>query len=192
MHAPLETHMREINRILRYLKGTPRRGLFFKKGEGTGIEIFSDADWAGTSDDKRSYCSFVLGDLVTWKSKKQNVLSRSSAKAELRDTTHGICESIWLKMLLEEMGIKIQLPIRIHCDNKAAISISHNPIHHKCSKHVEVDRHFIKENIEEGPITMTYVPTFEQAADILTKALFKPAFEKLVDKLGLYNLYSPA
>ena len=95
-------------------------------------------------------------------------------------------------MLVEELAIKIELPIRIPYDNKAAISISHNLVHHDCTKHVEVKIHFIKEKIEEGTITVTYVPTSEQAADILTKALFKPAFEKLVNKLGLYNLYSPA
>ena len=95
-------------------------------------------------------------------------------------------------MLLEELGIKIQLPIRIHCHNKAAVSISHNLVHHDRTKHSEVDRHFIKEKIEEGIIIVTYVPTSEQAADILTKALFKHVFKKLVDKFGLYNLYNPA
>ena len=95
-------------------------------------------------------------------------------------------------MLLEDLGIKIQLPIRIHCYNKVIISISHNLVHHDRTKHVEVDIHFIKEKIEKETITMTYVPTYEQDANILTKDLFKPAFEKLVDKLRLYNLYSPA
>ena len=82
-------------------------------------------------------------DLVTWRSKKHNVVSRSSAETEVRATSYGICESIWLKMSLEELGIKIQLPIRIHYDNKVAFSISHNLIHHDRTKHIEVDIHFI-------------------------------------------------
>ena len=78
------------------------------------------------------------------------------------------------------------------CDNKTAINISHNPVYHNRTKHVEVDRHFIKEKFEEGIIKITYVPTAEQTIDLLTKGLFRPAYGKLLDKLGMYNLYSPA
>ena len=77
------------------------------------------------------------------------------------------------------------------CDNKVAISIFHNPVHHDRTKHVDVDRHFIKEKIEEGVIKITYVPTAEQTANCLTKGLFRPANEKLLDKLGMYYLYNP-
>ena len=82
--------------------------------------------------------------------------------------------------------------MRVYCDNKAAISIVHNAVHHDHTKHVEVDRHFIKEKIDDGMISVTYVPTSQQTADVLTKALFKPMFEKMIDKLGLYNVYYPA
>ena len=80
--------------------------------------------------------------------------------------------------------------MKLYCDNKAAISISHNPVHHDRTKHVEVDRHFIKEKIEEWTIYMVYVPTSEQTADLLTKPLTRPVFEKLVDKLGMFNFFS--
>ena len=83
-------------------------------------------------------------------------------------------------------------PLRIRCDNKAAISISHNPVHHDQTKHVEVDRHFIKEKIDEGTITVTYVPTSHQTAVVLTKASFNPLFDRMIDKFGMYNLYHPA
>jgi len=109
----------------------------------------------------------------------------------LRSVAHGICEVLWLRILLDELKIRVALPLRVYCDNKAAINISHNPVHHDRTKHVEVDRHFIKERIEEGTVVMSYVPTTEQAVDILTKGLSRPLFEKLVDKLGMYNLYSP-
>lgn len=195
MHSPTEEHLEAVFRVLRYLKGTPGRGLYFKKNEGRNIEAYTDADWAGAIEDRRStsgYCTFVWGNLVTWRSKKQTVVARSSAEAELRAVAHGICEVLWLKILLEELKAKLEFPLKIYCDNKAAINISHNPVHHDRTKHVEVDRHFIKEKIEDGTVCMTYVPTSRQAADILTKGISRPLFEKLIDKLGMFNLYSPA
>ena len=187
--------MQAVYRILKYLKGTPGKRLFFKKNEERDVKVFSDADWARSVSDRRStsgYCSFVWGNLGTWRSKKQTVVARSSAEAELRSTAHGICEALWLKMLLKELGVTIESSLKIYCDNKAAIDISHNPVHHDRTKHVEVDRHFIKEKIDEGIISITYVPTSDQVADILTKGLHKPAFEKFVNKLGMFNLYIPA
>ena len=130
--------------------------------------------------------------MVTWRSKKQTIVVRSTAKAELRLVAHEICEVLWLKILLEELEVMVKLPLRIYCDNKVAINISHNLVHHNRTKHVEVDRYFIKEKIEDGTICMTYVPTTKQAADVLTKGLPRPLFEKLIDKLGMFNLYSPA
>ena len=130
--------------------------------------------------------------MVTWKSKKQTVVAKSIAEAKLRSIAHGICEVLWLKILLEELEVMVKLPLRIYCDNKATINISHNPVHHDRMKHVEVDRHFIKEKIEDGTICITYVPTTQQVADVLTKGLPRPLFEKLIDKLGMFNLYNPA
>ena len=129
MHAPAEEHMVAVYRILKYLKGTLGRGLFFgKNGEGS-IEAYIDVDWAGAIDDRKStsgYCTFVWGNLVTWRSKKQTVIARSIAKVESRSVAHGICEVLWLQIFLEELEVMVKLPLRIYCDNKAAINISHN------------------------------------------------------------------
>jgi len=144
------------------LKSSPGKGLFFKKGQDRGIESFTDADWAGSTIDRRStsgYCTFIWGNLVTWRSKKQNVVARSSAEAEYRSMAHGICEMIWLKKMMEELKKLFVLPMKLYCDNKAAISIAHNPVQHDRTKHVEVDRHFIKEKIEEGNVCMPFVTT---------------------------------
>lgn len=187
MHSPYQCHLDAATRILRYLKGTPGRGLMFRKQEKRCIEVFVDADWAGCPNDQRStsgYCSFVFGNLVTWRSKKQSVVARSSAEAELRSAALGICEALWIKLLLEELKIEKQSPMLILCDNKAAIAITHNPVHHDRTKHVEIDRHIIKEKIDKGILEVSYIPTSQQTADVLTKALFRPMFERLIDKLG--------
>ncbi|RVW47126.1 Retrovirus-related Pol polyprotein from transposon RE1 [Vitis vinifera] len=153
MNNPIEKHMTAVIRILRYLKMTPGKGLFFQRTTKKEIEIFSDADWAGSVTDRRltsGYCSFVWGNLVTWRSKKQSVVARSSAEAEFRAMAQGICEGIWLNRLLEELRVPLKHPMVLYCDNQAAISIAKNPVHHDRTKHMEIDRHFIKEKIEEG------------------------------------------
>ena len=113
------------------------------------------------------------GNLVTWKSKKHNVVARSSAEAEFRVVSHGVCEILGIKTLLEELKVTSSLPMKVFCDNKAIIAIAHNPVLHDRTKHVEVDKHFIKEKLEEWLIYMPYIPTNEQVIDILTKGLSK-------------------
>ncbi|KAL6343079.1 hypothetical protein AAG906_017891 [Vitis piasezkii] len=117
MHAPAEEHMVAVYRILKYLKGHLARSFLWENGEGS-IEAYIDVDWAGAIDDRKSTSDIVLclGNLVTWRSKKQAVIARSIAKVELRSVAHGICE----------LEVMVKLPLRIYCDNKAAINISHN------------------------------------------------------------------
>jgi len=194
MHEPYEEHLEAVHRILRYLKGTPGKGLFFGRNESRKIEAFTDADWAGSASDRRStsgYCTFVWGNLVTWRSKKQSVVARSSAEAEFRSLAQGICELMWLQRLMYELGLQSTNPMRLYCDNKSAISIAHNPTHHDRTKHIEVDRHFIKEKLEEGLICMTYVASNGQLADFLTKGLPRVKFEDLLVKLGMLDIYAP-
>ncbi|RVX00220.1 Retrovirus-related Pol polyprotein from transposon RE1 [Vitis vinifera] len=165
------------------------------KDRNRDTEVYSDADWAGNIIDRRStsgYCSFVWGNLVTWRSKKQSVVARSSAEAEYRALAQGICEGIWIKRVLSELGQTSSSPILMMCDNQAAISIAKNPVHHDRTKHVEIDRHFITEKVTSETVKLNYVPTKHQTVDILTKALPRPNFEDLTCKLGLYDIYSPA
>ena len=110
---------------------------------------------------------------MTWRSKKQSVVAKSSVEAEFRAVAHGICEVLWIKQLLEELKVASPLPIKVFCDNNVAIAIAHNLVLHDRTKYVEVDKHFIKEKLENGLISMPYMPTIEQVAEILTKGLPK-------------------
>lgn len=154
--------MNRLYYILRYLRKTLGEGLYFKKTKKRNIKVFTDADWASSITDRRStfgYCTYVWGNLVTWHSKKQMVVARSNAKPEFRAMAHGICKGMLLKRLLLEFKVISGEQINILCDNQVAISIAKNPIHHDQTKHVEIDRHFIKEKVEDGTINISYIPT---------------------------------
>lgn len=187
MHDPKEQHMNAVIRIIRYLKGCPGRGLLYKSNGNLQVECYTDADWAGCLDDRKStsgYCTFVGGNLVTWRSKKQNVVARSTAEAEFRSMAHGICEVLWLRIMLMELGLFQARPVMLYCDNKTALDIAHNPVQHGRTKHIEIDRHFIKENLDQGVIGMPYVSSANQLADILTKGLPKKKFLKSMQQDG--------
>ena len=194
MQTPNEEHMKAVNRILRYLKSTPGKGLMFRKTDRKTVEAYTDSDWAGSVVDRKStsgYCTFVWGNLVTWRSKKQSVVARSSAEAEYRAMSLGICEEIWLQKVLTDLHQECETPLKLFCDNKAAISIANNPVQHDRTKHVEIDRHFIKEKLDSGSICIPYIPSSQQVADVLTKGLLRPNFDFCVSKLGLIDIYVP-
>ena len=116
--------------------------MFFKKGDRRTIEAYTDTGWVGSVIDRRlvsGYCTFVWGNFVTWRSKKQSVVARNSAEAEYWAMAHGMCEMIWLKRVLDEVKRPIELPMRLCCDNQAAISIVHNRVQHDITKHIEID-----------------------------------------------------
>jgi hypothetical protein len=194
MHVPSEAHMDVVNRILRYLKSAPGRELMFSRHDHLDIEGHTDADWAGSVTDRRStsgYFTFVGGNLVSWRSKKQNVVSRSSAEAEYQGMAHGVCELLWIRNLLGELGFKPNHSMQLNCDNKAAIDIAHNPVQHDRTKHIEVDRHFIKEKLEAKIIEISFVKSEDQLADVLTKAVTGRVFHNSLSKLGMSEIYAP-
>ncbi|KAA0047030.1 putative mitochondrial protein [Cucumis melo var. makuwa] len=169
-------------------------GLVFRKIDKKTIEAYTDSDWTGFVVDRKStsgYCTFVWGNLVTCRSKKQNVVSRSSAEAEYRAMSLGICEEIWLQKVLSDLHQKCETPLKLFCDNKAAVSIANNPVQHDRTKHVEIDRHFIKERLDSGSICIPYIPSSQQVADVLTKGLLRLNFDFCVSKLGLIDIYVP-
>ncbi|XP_043718020.1 uncharacterized mitochondrial protein AtMg00810-like [Telopea speciosissima] len=154
----------------------PGKGILFSPHNHMCIEAFIDADWTGSPDDRRStsgYCSFVGGNLVTWRSKKQALVTRSSAETEFRAMAQGICELLWLKDLLQDLGISSNPPMTLYCDSKSAISIAHNPVQHDKTKHVEIDRHFIKElyveNVEDPNNETFLIDILDQLVDDMSK-----------------------
>jgi hypothetical protein len=193
MHAPRTSHLSAIDRILRYLKGTPGQGIWMKKNNSNNVVGFSDADWAGSCDRKSTtgFCTFVGGNLVTWKSKKQNVVARSSAEAEYRAMASTASELIWIKQLLSDMKIEHTRTMKMYCDNQAARHIASNPVFHERTKHIEVDCHFVREKVQSGEIETPFVRSKEQLADIFTKALDKNSHLNILDKLGSINLFEP-
>ena len=123
--------------------------------------------------------------MVTWRSKKQNVVALSSAEAEFRGIAKGVTEILWLRKLLCELGFPPKGACRLICDNQASASISNNPVQHDRTKHVEVDRHFIKEKLDNQIISLPLVRSKDQLADILTKSVTTEAFKDASCKLGI-------
>ena len=127
MHLPNKKLLEVVYRILRYLKGTLGKDLLFQKTTQQNIEAYTDADWASFIIDKRStfgYCAYVWGNLITWRSKKQNVVARSSAEVEHRTMANGVFEELWLKRILEEIRMPIHMPMKLYSDNKVVIIIA--------------------------------------------------------------------
>ncbi|RVW54230.1 Retrovirus-related Pol polyprotein from transposon RE1 [Vitis vinifera] len=145
--------------------------------------------------DRRStseYCVFIGGNLISWKSKKQDVVARSSAEAEYRVMALATCELIWLKHLLRELRFGKDEQMKLICDNQAALHIASNLVFHERTKHIEFDCHFIREKIASGCVATSFVNSNDQLADIFTKSLRSPRIKYIYNKLGAYNIYAPA
>ncbi|KAJ0480451.1 putative RNA-directed DNA polymerase [Helianthus annuus] len=140
MHCPTEVHLQIALRLLRYLKSSPGSGLLFRKGEKLDLVGFVDSDWAKCLSTRKSvtgFCIYLGNSLVSWKSKKQSTVSRSTGEAEYRAMCSATCEIMWLLNLLREVQVECDLPVKLYCDSKAAISIAANPVFHERTKHFE-------------------------------------------------------
>ncbi|XP_060178331.1 uncharacterized mitochondrial protein AtMg00810-like [Lycium barbarum] len=174
MRNPMEVHMNALKRIVRYIKGTLDHGLHLYPSKPTTLISYTDADWGGCPDTRRStsgYCVFLGDNLISWSAKWQATMSRSSVEAEYRGVANVVAESCWLRNLLLELHCPIRKATLVYCDNVSAIYLSSNPVQHQRTKNIEMDIHFVREQVARGHVRVLHVPSRYQIADIFTKGL---------------------
>ncbi|MFS7990534.1 putative RNA-directed DNA polymerase [Helianthus anomalus] len=142
MHAPIKVHMNALKRILRYIKGTVSFGLHINPSPTTSLVSYTDVDWGGCPDTRRStsgYCVYMGDNLLSWSSKRQPTLSRSSAEVEYRGVANVVYEVCWLRDLLPELHTPPAHATIVYCDNVSSIYLTRNPVQHQRTKHIEMD-----------------------------------------------------
>lgn len=190
MSCPTESHWLAAKRILRYLKGTTELGIFYKKNGCTNLVAYTDSDFAGDLDDRRSTSgfAFLLGSgAVSWSSKKQPIVTLSTTEAEYIAAAFCACQCIWLRRVLEKLGHKEENSTLIQCDNNSTIQLSKNSVFHGRSKHIDIRFHFLRDLTRDKIVELSYCNSQEQVADIMTKPLKLEQFLKLRSMLGMVD-----
>uniref|UniRef100_A0A453EVF2 Copia protein n=1 Tax=Aegilops tauschii subsp. strangulata TaxID=200361 RepID=A0A453EVF2_AEGTS len=186
MHAPRDAHWNLVKRILRYIRGTMALGLMLMASPSTDLVAYSDADWAGCPDTRRftsGYCVYLGPSLISWPSKREPTVSRSSAEAEYRAMANAVTECSWIRQLLQKLLLDVSTATIVYCDSVSAVYLSANPVHHRHTKHIELDIHFMREQVALGHICVLHVPTAQQFADVKIKGLPTPTFEEFRSSL---------
>jgi len=188
MSKPTCSHLATTMKVLKYLKGCPGRGLLFRRDSQIQLTSFSDVDWGTCIDSRRSitsYCFFIGSSLISWKTKKQNTVSRSSSEVEYRALASTTCELQWLTCLLNDLKVPCSRPPALYCDNQSALYITVNPVFHEHTQHLGIDCHLA------GLMHLLSISSSNQLADIFTIAFLPRIFGIFLSKLGLVNLFHP-
>jgi hypothetical protein len=192
MENPTEIHFATTKRILRYLKGSLQYGILYKKGElNCELEGWSDSDYAGDLDDRKSTSGYVykLGSgAISWSSKKQAIVILSTTEAEFVTASSCACQGIWLRRILNHLCQTQKSCTKIYCDNSSSIKLSKNPIIHGRCKHIDVRYHFLRDLTKDGTIELVHCNSEDQMADIFTKPLKLESFCKLRARLGVCEM----
>jgi hypothetical protein len=186
MHAPRDSHWTAVKWILCYICGTMDLGLTLHASPATDIVAYSDADWAGCPDTRHStsgYCVYLGPSLISWSSKRHPTVSHSSVEAEYRVVANAVVECSWLRQLLLELSCPVNKATIVYCNNVSAVYLSANLVHHRRTKHIELDIHIICEQVALGRIRVLHVPTSQQFAEIMTKGLPTASFEEFRSSL---------
>ena len=188
-NRPSTEHWTALKHVYRYLKGTANHRLTYGRNRSSSIELdrFVDADW-GSNEHRKSISGYVFtiaGGAVAWSAKKQVRVALSTAEAEYASAVHAVKQILWVRNLYQELGLPMETPSVLRCDNQSAIAISHHPEFHARTKHIDIEMHFLRDHVREGTIDTIYVPSEENLADIFTKALPKPSHCKFTEAIGL-------
>jgi hypothetical protein len=170
-----------VKHILRY-------GLRYTSSRGIWLHGFTSLDWMGSVVDRKStsgYCFSLGSAMISWSSRKQGSVAQSTAEAEYIAASAAGREAVWLRKLLSDLFRTELEPTVIHCDNQSCIKLTENPVFHDRSKHIEMRYHYIRDMIQRKVLSLQYVPTAEQTADIFTKPLPLIKFAYFRDKLGV-------
>lgn len=187
--CPSDDHWKHLKRILRYIRGTLDMCLVYQADDtAAALEVFTDADWANDTSDRRSIsgCVFkVLGCTVGWITRKQKTVSLSSTEAELNALCVAACHQMWMVRLLNDLGCEPVEPTVFYEDNQSTIRIAENSKEFGRLKHVDVKLHFLKDLVHNGRIRLEYLRSENQPADIMTKGLPVGAFRRHRMDIGL-------
>ena len=181
MQKPGNDHWVAVKRVLRYIKGTLNYGLVYRHSDTFCLYGYSDADYAGCQETRKSTSGHVFrlgGCTVSWRSKKQSIIAQSSTESEYVALCSAAQEAVWLRRLLSGIGFHQDAPTLLYEDNQSAILLSKNPKDHSRTKHIDVKFHYVRKAIEDKIINVQYCPTAEMLADTLTKGLARPKFEQ--------------
>lgn len=186
---PGKAHWVAVKRVLRYLKATSDYKLFYTSDSSGTLTGYTDADWASDIDKRRSCTGYVYkmcGAAISWASKRQPTVALSSTEAEYMALSSSIQEAIWLRMFGRDLDPDLKRrPIEIQCDNQSALTLAANDCFRARSKHIDVRHHYIRDKILDKSVTLSYTPTEEMAADILTKAVNGPKVKFCAHAMGL-------
>ncbi|KAK6151361.1 hypothetical protein DH2020_013996 [Rehmannia glutinosa] len=188
MHCPSVSHWAAVKRVLRYLKGTSHYGIFLSARSPLSLHAFADADWAGDLDTRHStsaYVVFLGSNPISWSSKKQTTVARSSTEAEYRAIASATAEVNWLNNLLHELLVSLVTPPTIYCDNVGATYLCSNPVFHSRMKHIALDFHFVRDQVLHKKLRVSHVSSADQLADSLTKPLARKPFQLHRSKLSV-------
>lgn len=191
MHAPRLPHLHALKLIIIYIQGTKSQGLQLFRGSTNDMTAYSDADWGGCPDSRRStsrYCVYLGSNLILWSSKRQPAVSRSSAEAEYKGVANTVAETCYIRNLLIELGITLSQVTVVYCDNISSVYLANNPIKHQRTKHIEIDIHFVREKVAMGQVKVFHVPSSLQYADIFTKGLPTSLFNDFKSSLTVRNV----
>jgi len=177
---PRESHVMAIKKIFRYLKGTVEYGLWYPRDHDFSLHAYTNADWTRDVDDRKSTSGgalFLGKRLVSWLSKKQEVISLSTVEEEYITAVGSCTQVLWMKQMLRDIRAEYEEPITIFCDNSSVIKISKNLVLHSKTKHISIKFHFLREQVNKNEVRLECVPSKDQIADIFTKPLPKDSFE---------------